>query len=179
MPVSSKAGKAWSMKWIRENEHKINRVLDLGAGAGLYPKYAKQTNRMLTNAEWIGVEIWQPYIEKYGLNTLYNKVINADIREFNFEEHGEFDLCILGDVLEHMTKEESIQVVTKALEYCKRILVSIPVAHYPQGASEGNPYEVHVKDDWSDQEVKESFPNILDSTQEKKIGVYILGKKDF
>ena len=179
MSVSSKEGKAWSMKWIKENKHKIKRVLDVGAGAGLYPKYIKHKHKMLTDAEWIGVEIWEPFIEKYNLNNLYNKVINTDIREFNFEEHGEFDLCIFGDVLEHMTKTECIRVVTKALDHCKRILISIPIVHYPQGMSEENPYEAHIKDDWSDQEVKETFSNILDSAQDKIIGVYILGKKDF
>lgn len=176
MPVSSKAGKVWSITWIKQNQEQIKRVLDLGAGSGTYPTIIKKKNKLLTNAEWVGVEIWEPYIERFQLTTLYNKVINVDIRKFNFDEHDKFDLCILGDVLEHMTKDESVQVVKNALEHCKYILISIPVVHFPQGESEGNPYEVHIKDDWSDEEVKLSFPCIIDSTREKAIGVYLLSK---
>lgn len=179
MPTSSKAGKSWTVNWVKTNKEKIKRVLDLGCGEGTYANYIKKKNNLLLNSIWVGIEIHSPYIEKYKLNEKYDKIINYDIRQLNFDELGEFDLCFLGDVLEHMTKEESIAVVKNVLDYCKRIIISIPVVYFPGAPHEDNPYEAHIKDDWSDLEVKESFPCILDSYREKAIGVYLLGKREF
>lgn len=170
----------WSLNWAKENESKISVILDLGCGAGRYPKIFKKKNKVLTHATWIGVEIWEPYIEKYNLKDLYDRIINLDIRQFDFSSVPYPNLVILGDVLEHMTKEESIALVNNALDNSDRVLISIPVCHSPQGESEGNPYEHHIKPDWSDTEVKDTFPNILDSWNDGIIGVYLLGKnKEF
>jgi hypothetical protein len=46
--------------------------------------------------------------------------------------------------------------------------------YLPQGADHGNQYEIHVKPDWSDEEVRESFPNIVEHHVEGIIGVYLL-----
>jgi hypothetical protein len=48
----------------------------------------------------------------------------------------------------------------------------------PQDAVGGNPFEIHVKDNWTHQEVLVSFPNIIKFGTTKKIGVYwIEGQK--
>jgi SAM-dependent methyltransferase len=179
MPTSMKSGKQWTVNWIKNNQNKINSILDLGCGMGTYSHLLKNKNNILRDANWVGIEAWAPYIEKYNLKTKYNTVHNVDIRNLNYKKLGTFDLCFMGDVLEHITKEESIKVVDEALAHCKRIIISIPVVHFPQGALEDNPYEIHVKDDWSDEEVKSTFPYIIDSTVEGKIGVYLLGKDKF
>ena len=75
-----------------------------------------------------------------------------------------------------MTKEESIAVVDNVLTYCKHVIISIPIVYMPQGAFENNPYEIHIKDDWSDEEVKSTFSYIKDSAAVSKIGVYYLRK---
>ena len=84
------------------------------------------------------------------------------------------DLVIFGDILEHMEKEQSQELVAKALKKSKLVIISIPVKHSPQGAWGGNPFEIHVKDNWTHEEVLESFPNITESVAGKKIGVYLL-----
>ena len=53
-------------------------------------------------------------------------------------------------------------------------MISIPIVYLPQGADHGNQYEIHVKPDWSDKEVLESFPNIVEHHVEGIIGVYLL-----
>ena len=106
MPTSMKSGKQWTVNWIKDNQDKINSILDLGCGMGTYSHLLKNKNNILREANWVGIEAWAPYIEKYNLRTKYNTIHNVDIRNLNYKELGTFDLCFMGDVLEHITKEE-------------------------------------------------------------------------
>lgn len=175
MPGSSHLGKDWTLSWIQKNQNTIKRVLDVGVGGGTY-RWMTKNKGLLVDADWTGVEVWYPYIEKFKLEEQYDSIINEDARFLDYDSIGKFDLAIFGDVLEHMTKEDAISAIEKALENCTRVIISIPIVHFPQGIFEDNKYEIHVKDDWSDEEVKNSFPNILESCVDGVIGVYVLGK---
>ena len=180
MPTSSKHGKTPTKQWILENKNSINRILDVGCGEGTYPKLISKggwgdlSEIILPDAEWWGFEAWQPYISQYNLENIYNHLINEDVRKYDFTQLPDFDLVIFGDVLEHMTKEEAQELVNKALDKSKFVLISIPIKHMPQGAVHGNPFEEHVKDNWTNREVLESFPNIVKYDTGSKIGVYWL-----
>ena len=175
MPFSSKQGKKQTVEWIQEAGD-IKTIFDVGAGAGTYPKLLKETHKILTDANWIGIEAWTDYIKEYDLESKYNTLYNEDIRTFNWSKVPNIDLTIFGDILEHMTKEEAQSLVNTALDHSKYISISIPVKHMPQGASYGNPFEIHVKDNWTHDEVLESFPYIKKSHKLKSIGVYWLSK---
>lgn len=177
MPSSNKEGKGTVISWIHERADDIKRVLDLGAGIGTYSKLLRRKHRYLATAAWIAVEVWKPYIEKYNLRLMYDQVYNEDIRTFDYKKLKWVDCTFIGDVLEHMTKEEAIDVVNKVSEISKIIIISIPIIHMPQGEAEGNPYEVHVKDDWSHKEVINTFPNIRKFDEGRKVGVYWLEKQ--
>jgi 2-polyprenyl-3-methyl-5-hydroxy-6-metoxy-1,4-benzoquinol methylase len=174
MPTSSKLGKIEIVEWVTDVKLQIFKVLDVGCGEGTYPKLLKHQHPILHNAEWWGIEAWEKYIREFDLPSLYDIIINEDVRNINWDNLPKFDLTIFGDVLEHMTKEESQILVTNALKFSKFVIISIPIKHSPQGAYGGNPFEVHVKDNWTHQEVLESFPNIVKSIARKKIGVYLL-----
>jgi 2-polyprenyl-3-methyl-5-hydroxy-6-metoxy-1,4-benzoquinol methylase len=109
MPTSDKEGKAEIVEWCN-NLSLINKIIDIGAGKGTYCRLFKK-RKLFTNSEWIGVEAWQPYIDRYDLIQVYNRVINIDFRILNFSDIGNVDLVILGDVLEHVTKDEAIEFV--------------------------------------------------------------------
>lgn len=172
MPTSSPSGKKQIRQWIAK--HDIKRVLDVGCGQGTYPMLLKQQYPLLATAEWWGIEAWTSYIKEFDLELLYDQIINQDARTLDWATLPQFDLVIFGDVLEHMTKEQSQDLVNQALSISKYVVISIPIVHSPQGAYGGNPFETHVKDNWTHQEVLESFPNIVDSSGAKKIGVYWL-----
>ena len=172
MPTSSPSGKKKIRQWVSTLQ--VNRVLDVGCGEGTYPKLLKDTYKILENAEWWGIEAWTKYIEEFNLHQLYDVVLNDDARKIQWDKLPTFDLVIFGDVLEHMTKEESQSLVSSALSKSHYVIISIPIVHSPQDAVDGNPFEIHVKDNWSHPEVLESFPNIIDSQGTKKIGVYLL-----
>jgi SAM-dependent methyltransferase len=173
MARSSKNGKAWTKERIAQLITEPANILDIGCGQGTYRNLFLD-NESITGSNWVAVEVWEPYIRKYSLEEKYNRVINQDARQLPWHELGQWDLVFMGDVLEHMTKEESQALVDSALNHTKWILISIPIVYLPQGADHGNQYEIHVKPDWSDEEVRESFPNIVEHHVEGIIGVYLL-----
>jgi hypothetical protein len=132
---------------------------------------------MLTHSTWIGVEVWQDYITRFDLTNRYNTLINQDVREIDWTSLGNIDLTIVGDILEHMTKEDAETLIRNIMNQSKICIISIPVVHYPQGEEFGNPYEVHVKDDWSNSEVLDTFKQYIKKSEvDGEIGVYWLEK---
>jgi hypothetical protein len=200
MPHSKKAGKATIQEWVSilKSEGKIqhNRALDLGVGEGAYFNWLNHlyvpggdkfktmdqnwaiNQGPLAGAFWLGIEIWTPYIKKFNLEDKYNKIINDDIRTVDYSSMGYFDVAIAGDVLEHMSKEDAVSVVNKVLDISTYLFINIPIIHYPQEEYDGNPYEAHIKDDWSHKEMRDTFPQILKSKASRRVGVYMLTKND-
>jgi cyclopropane fatty-acyl-phospholipid synthase-like methyltransferase len=173
MPSSSKEGKIEIVEWCRQLES-VERILDIGVGKGTYWNVFCKKNNMFLNAEWIGVEAWQPYIEHFTLEKKYSKIINEDIRKVNVFDLGKLDVVFMGDVLEHITKEEAVELVHNLSSVTRYGIISIPIVHYPQGEEHGNPFEAHVKDDWSHDEVLATFPNITKTFKGNVIGCYLL-----
>ncbi|MHB1313876.1 MAG: glycosyltransferase [Christensenellales bacterium] len=170
MPYSSISGKVWTQRIIKRLMKRCcnKTILDVGSGTGCYYDLLKFE---LPNVRFVGLEIWTDYIEKYELEKKYDEMIQADIREFEPKE--EYGITILGDILEHMTKDDAIKVYEKVLKSSEFVVISIPVVPYPQDEYMGNPYEKHIKDDWSHNEVLLSFHSLALSYLDKEIGIYI------
>jgi hypothetical protein len=151
--------------WVKSN--KIKTALDIGPGLGTYYNLFEENGIVLDTFD--SVEIWEPYIDRFKLKEKYSKVFLADARSWN---DFSYDLVIFGDVLEHMTKEEAVALWGRASKMAKFGVISIPTVHMPQGASGGNPYEIHVKDDWSVQEVLETFDYIVEHRVYDEISVF-------
>lgn len=167
MPYSDQANKPYSYDFFKRLCP--TTVLDVGAGAGIYGQWFKDN---MPTSYVDAVEVWEPYIEEFGLNGIYNSVLVEDVR--TLEDHSfAYDLVIFGDILEHMTKEEAVEVWEKALDNAGACLISIPTVHWPQGHEHGNPYEEHIKDDWSDDEVFETFVGITDYKNFGSTSVFI------
>lgn len=162
MPFSSPSGKA-DIAWIVSRLPSPQTALDIGCGQGTYAK-------MFPQFQWTGVEVWQPYVEQFGLRALYPTLHVADARSLEFEER--FDLCFLGDVLEHMRLDDAQALLTSARRWADTVIVSIPIGHYPQGAYEGNPHETHVTDHWTHDAVVAAFGEPTWSRIDGEIGVY-------
>lgn len=178
MPVSDDEGKNIIGEWLTELSPEINHVLDIGCGVGTYFNIfgRQRKHKPLRHCKWTGIEVWQPYVDEYGLKEKYHELFCEDLREFDFSSIEFVDLAFAGDVLEHVTKEEAIECINKLFLNCKRLIISIPIVHYPQDEIAGNPYEKHVKDDYSHEEIMESFPYIQKFWQGDVIGVYYLEK---
>lgn len=186
MPYSSDSGKAFIDKSIaklkRFNPFLFNNekfpgqamsVLDIGAGSGTYFNRYKN---VLKNWHWTGVEIWNPYIEQFKLQDKYGVIYAGDAEEyFESQPPVKTSITFLGDIVEHMTKEKAARVIDHALKNTDVLFVSIPIGYYPQGEFEGNPYEVHVTDNWTLQEALDFLgPNVVSYKLDNEIGVFAL-----
>lgn len=175
MGKSSKEGKDITLQWVKECD--IHRVLDIGAGSGTYKKMFLKNN-IHKSSTWIAIEAWEPYIKDFNLQSIYNTVIHSDVRNCDIESLGNFDITFMGDVLEHVTKDEAISLVESVMTVSKYAVISIPIVHWPQGERHGNPYEVHIKDDWTDTEVRDTFSKYITKyVAGSEIGVYWLESK--
>jgi len=163
MPYSSNDGKQ-HIKNILSRVRK-DKVLDIGVGSGTYAK-------MLPSSDVTGIEIWSPYIEKFELDKIYKKLIIQDARTVDYEKLGHFDLAIAGDVLEHMSEDEAREIVRKIRLIADTVIISIPIGHYPQSEVEGNPYEAHVVDNWTNDKFIHVFGKPDWSAIDGEIGVY-------
>lgn len=176
MGYASSEGKAWAIKLMLEHtgynsldmhKQQIESFLDLGAGAGSWLEAVKP---WFLDSTWIAMEVWPQYIEQYSLNDRYDLVIQADIRDTNFPV---VDIIFLGDVLEHMTKEEALDVWNRARNDARvGVFASTPIIHYEQGHVHGNPYQEHVVADWDVEKFKAHFPGITIHTEGKVCGCF-------
>jgi len=145
MPESqqSEIGTLKIVKIIKSNPQ--CKILDIGCGEGKWGKLLKDFVRI------DGIEVYKPYIEKYNLNQYYNKIYNVDMRDFNL--YPRYDIIILGDVLEHISKEDAVLFISRLKQRVTNIFLSIPITFCPQGEVDGNKYEKHLYH-WSDKEIR-------------------------
>ncbi|MET7924737.1 class I SAM-dependent methyltransferase [Streptomyces sp. NPDC005349] len=150
MPTSDVEGKDWSLE--RFERVKPNTVTDIGPGEGTYARLFRPAHHGIW---WTAIEIHKPYIAKYKLKNTkartdgYDEIHVEDVRES--EPHlFHRDLVIAGDVLEHMPREDAVQLLERIVEGpadahgASNILISLPIVNYPQGEIGGNKHEAHM-----------------------------------
>lgn len=165
MGTSHPESKPWVLEKLKELQPKS--ILDVGAGAGTYYHITRES-RIKTDID--AVEVWKPYIKEFGLTARYRRVIEKDVRDVrNFY----YELVIFGDILEHMTKDQALKVWDRVSRDARYAIIVIPIIHYHQGAINGNPYEEHIKDDWTHEEVLETFPEITEFWVGDVVGAYL------
>lgn len=141
--------------------------LDVGAGAGTNLEFYRP---WFPNSRWIAVEAWEPYVARFHLADRYATVFVDDVRSLPLPP---VDVVLLGDVLEHMSVEESTEVWCRARTAARDglVLASVPLGHYPQGAVNGNPYERHVST-WTAETVDEHLPGARLVAVNDVVGLY-------
>ncbi len=166
MPMSAVEGKEWTRGRIAAlARYDPLTVLDVGPGVGTYATLlAGLPVRM------IGLEVWEPYVATYGLAERYDELVIGDVRTVELPV---VDVVILGDVIEHMTRADAREVWRRSAAAARRaVYLSIPIVHYPQHELEGNPYEAHVEEDWSHDDVLATFDGIGAYQRGEIVGVY-------
>lgn len=173
IPSSSPEGKNWIKHQLLGLSGKsISRVLDIGCGAATYYHYY---NNILSNAEWTGVEIWPDYLEEYKLNQIYKNVIIDHANHVDYTTLERFEIVFVGDVLEHMEKQDAVELVHKLMKQTDYLFISIPIVYYPCDEYQHNPHLRHIKSDWSDEEVMAEFGQYVQRKDlGKVVGTYLL-----
>lgn len=140
MPTSAWDGRQWVTNRMAETPHSIKTVIDVGPGEG--------TNSILGRhliwwSRWIGIEIFEPYVDRFLLGQKYDDVVVADIREHRYYPKDGY-LILFGDVLEHLSREDAEMVVRFHQQHAEAIYVSVPIVNSPQGECFGNEHEAHL-----------------------------------
>lgn len=119
-------------------------VVDLGAGAGLWRHHSLQLS--IRALPWLAVEGYLPNVKRFNLRERYSAVRVADFRRIKYGRlPGQ--LFIFGDVLEHLSREDALDVVRRASSVGSVVIVMPfhPTASAEQGPSpEGNELERHL-----------------------------------
>ena len=160
--ASLNVGKPEAVAWIKANFEKGSTCLDVGACDG---KWSDILGGYLTID---AVEVFEPNVRKHDLKSKYRMVYVDDIRGLKY---GEYDLIIFGDVLEHMSVSEAQAVLEYAWDRCKDLIVAVPYqwinrSHY------GNPFEFHIQDDLTPENVLERYPQLKPVFISERYGYY-------
>jgi len=105
--------------------------------------------------EVVGADIFQPYLIQSKELGIYSECVCCDIRLPPFKG-GSFDIVICMAVLEHLKKEEGMNLI-KDMECIarKQIIIDVPKGTYEQHiARDGNPAQIH-RSSWEPDDLKE------------------------
>lgn len=170
MPYSDNRLRPKVLGWFQEKNWTPKTVLDVGCGAGANLEFYKP---WWPESKWTGLEIFPPYVGMYDLSYRYDSLIMVGVQH---HEDFAYDVVIFGDVLEHLEKKESWQVLNRAIEQAGAVVVALPVVHYPQGALHGNPWETHLSD-WCVEEFTDRWECKFSITNDVT-GSFILSRYD-
>lgn len=153
MPTSAREGREFFTDKIAIIQP-LETVLDFGPGEGTYSILGRHLTPNWT--QWIGVEIFEPYVERYDLDQKYDGLLIDDMRGVPLTP---YDVGILGDVLEHLIKEDAVNVLKRQARLARFLYVSVPIIPAPQGPSHGNDHEEHLYD-WTFEEMTEVLQSL-------------------
>lgn len=75
---------------------------------------------------------------------IYNQVHEGLLQDWIDRNSAPFDLAIFGDVLEHLTRKQSLHALNTMLKYASNIIVNIPLRNLHQDGHDDNPLEAHL-----------------------------------
>ena len=160
MPASASESLPYIIEFLREEVPNPKRILDVGVGFGalgfLVREYFEAKEHLrFTKAEWkielIGIEIYKKYVSVLQRH-LYNRVIIGDVFKV-IDSLGMFDAVLLGDIIEHFTKNEGHQLLKELFNHTKNIFIATPYGYKQQGAIGTNKHEAH-KSGWTLSDLK-------------------------
>ena len=117
------------------------------------------------------IEIFQPYIEKYNLKSMYKEVYYVDAIDFDYSNKN-YKLIILGDIIEHLSEEQARVLLNKLFLYTDNIIISVPY-NSVQGEEYGNIHEIHLQPALNKERFEELYPEFICIWEEKKLQEHI------
>jgi hypothetical protein len=154
MPTSYPIYKDSVRNWFLQNVSLDALILDVGAGCGTYSDLLRGYGYKMD-----AVEIWEPYINQYGLKNKYGWVYEENILKMPLDVLGAYDFYILGDVLEHLSVEDAQWLINFLKIKGKQYLVAVPYV-MEQGEYEGNIHETHLQPDLTPENMLERYPDL-------------------
>ena len=163
MPYSCSRYKNEIKQHIIETFPSDMKILDVGAGSGLYARLLTDKFKHID-----ALEIYEPYIERFGLKRFYREIIIGDILDFDISA---YDYIIMGDVLEHIDFVSAINLIARINSMQKKCLVAVPYL-YEQGSFEGNDAEKHLQPDLTHEVFMMRYPSMNCIWRDEGYGYY-------
>lgn len=160
MPSSASESIPYLIEFVRKNRPNLSTVLDVGVGFGkdgflLREYYEAKEHHRYQPKDWklkiTGVEIFEPYISDLQ-RSIYTEIIIGDVFAV-LAKLGKFELAILGDVIEHLPKEDGFKLIHELFNHVEDIIIVTPKG-LKEHSDEDNPYEEH-KSGWDLKDFKE------------------------
>lgn len=150
---SGDVGKTIFLDWVLANVERSEKILDVGFGGGVYGKILKAF--YYENID--GIDAWGENINEMGLNFIYDNIFIENVLNFDFDY---YDLIIMGDVLEHMSLEDSKSLLNRFIteEKVSKLFIQVPYMYENHEEWQGNPYEVHIQDEINEEYMEREFP---------------------
>jgi len=123
-------------------------ILDAGCGRSSSLKDIKKGSYK------IGLDIYEPYIIESKKQSIHNDYVIGDVRKLPFKSDS-FDCAVSIDVLEHLNKEDGLEMIKEMKRVAKRkIILTTPNGFLPTYAGpKDNPEERHLSG-WTYDELK-------------------------
>ena len=138
------------VRWLKEELDGCESVLDLGCGQSSMFQYVEGVKYSL------GVEYFKPYIDESLKQGIHTEYINYDVTKLGLPE-AQFEAVMLVDVLEHIEKEDALELLEKMKHWArKNVVVIVPNGFLPQGDTygDGNEKQHHVSG-WTPEELED------------------------
>lgn len=133
---------------LRTKFNKNSKILDIGAGDG---KWGYVLREHFSNID--AVEIFEPYVNRYGLKEYYKNVFVENFLDFDFDY---YDVIIMGDVFEHVKREDAQNWLKKNKNKFGEIIIVVPFEY--EQVWDGN-YE----NKWGHHHQSDLTPEIMES----------------
>ena len=140
-------------------------IVDIGPGEGTYSILGRH---LRLDANWIGVEVYEPYIDRFSLREKYNEIVVSNVLDYQWPT--EPFTVLMGDVIEHLSFWHAYSLLEMLKAKATEIMVSLPIVYSPQGPVHGNDHEAHLHD-WDFESMKELLPG-CESWQGEILGRY-------
>ena len=106
----------------------ITSILDIGCGYGTLALNLRVQQGYTGLID--GLDIYKPWLERLDRLHLYNHVFHGDIRDLDDIPLEEYDLVVCLETVEHVSREEGLEVIKVLMKRTKNLIVSTPSTSY-------------------------------------------------
>ncbi len=158
---------AWRMSFGRLEQQYVKQLgkhvdadcsslLDVGCGFNSPVRMLPHRPKRL-----VGVDGFQPVIEQSREAGIHDEYLQASILEIDkCLETNSFDCVLASDLIEHLTKEDGLKLLTQMETISKgKVIVYTPNGFLPQGVEYDNPMPRHISG-WTVKEMRERGDNV-------------------
>ena len=125
-------------------------VLDLGCGMGYWGLILK--NR---GCSVVGIDVFLPYLRLVKMLEVYDAVLKCSVIALPFRTNC-FDTALSIEVIEHLNKQDGLQLLRQARQVSNRVIVTTP-QHYLSGQNLPSwvPKSEHHHSHWTEQDFQQ------------------------